>query len=591
MTLTIRLLVRTFKQHKYIMPAYLSSAALLTCAGLISLWITKNVSNLLLQLLDHGTSLQTSALKGLIFFLAVQVFMEVSQSYLSQISSQVLVKRLNASVSINATEMILGRLWSHPPDEFEDSEKYMEFTAIQQGVQQYISQLVPSTFSLVKGGIGVVVYSSVLMYLSPLSLTLILVLSLSGVVTNVMFSKQDMNLMKQVAPEMRYTYRLTSIMTSQSTIRDIHLYGFGEHLFRTWKTLYNRLTFKEIALSKKQVQISTIVQFADYSLTAVCTVVVLLNARSYSLSLGAVLAFIQAVTFIQQNLSQLLVSGTQFYTAHLSMTRIDKLGTTGLICASLDVARKLSDVPNISLDGVYYSYPTRQEYALQNINLEITPGETVAIVGPNGSGKSTLVKCIMGMYSPQSGYVHCGKLTNAKFSSEYRFGAVFQDYVIYPLTVAENIQICNLKDVKDTVQINDLLHDMGLSDVVNKLPNGLETVMDTSILGGGTMSQGQLQRIAICRALYTEPSVLFLDEPTASLDPIAEQQIYRSVLGRMSGKTTIFISHRLNICPNVDKVVVMDNGLIVDVGTHEELMRRCSLYFNLNQQFSVGLTV
>ena len=242
----------------------------------------------------------------------------------------------------------------------------------------------------------------------------------------------------------------------------------------------------------------------------------------------------------------------------------------------------LSDDFTITFKGVSFSYPTNARLILDDISFTLQAGKHTSLVGLNGSGKSTIVKLICRLYKPTSGEILINGVNIESYTKEsyYKYiTTVFEDSKLYALTVQENI-ILDAEEDKDRVA--EILKDLGLFEKIADLPHKENSqVLKHLYEEAVEFSGGEAQRLAIARAMYKGGSVLLLDEPTAALDALAEQRIYEGFSEISKGKTTLFISHRLNANRFCDQVLMMADGKIVDEGTHEELLDRCTMYKEL----------
>ncbi len=238
---------------------------------------------------------------------------------------------------------------------------------------------------------------------------------------------------------------------------------------------------------------------------------------------------------------------------------------------------------DIVVQDVSFCYPNASVDALKNINLTIKSGQTVAIVGENGSGKSTLVKLLIGLYTPSSGSVKIGnaELRNISYDSLFkRTSGVFQQYQRYAMTLQDNIEIAEIESA-DNKKIEEVLVATRINkDDLDVFPDGIDTMLSREF-DGVDLSGGQWQRIAIARGLYRESDVVVLDEPTASIDPLEENKIYREFAKIAEGKTAIIVTHRMGSAKIADHIVVMKDGKIVEEGCHRELLLRNGVYADM----------
>ena len=237
----------------------------------------------------------------------------------------------------------------------------------------------------------------------------------------------------------------------------------------------------------------------------------------------------------------------------------------------------------LALEDVTFRYPGTEKNILEHIDLTIRPGEKLAIVGLNGAGKTTLVKLLCGFYDPSEGRVLLNGQDIREFDRKQYyalFSAVFQEFSILDTTIAQCVAQ-SVSDI-DMAKVTDCLDKAGMTAAVAKFPNGVETHIGREVyLDGVLLSGGQTQRLMLARALYKDGPILVLDEPTAALDPIAENDIYRKYSEMTAGKTSVFISHRLASTRFCDRIIFIADGTIAEEGTHGELLAKGGAYANL----------
>ena len=230
----------------------------------------------------------------------------------------------------------------------------------------------------------------------------------------------------------------------------------------------------------------------------------------------------------------------------------------------------------IEFKKVSFAYGDRCDMLLKEIDLHIRPGEKIALVGYNGAGKTTLVKLLMRLYDVKSGEILADGTDIRKYDvTKYRgtIGTVFQDFRIFGGNIKENV-ILNVEECGDEARIRQALTDSGLISRVNALPAGLDTQLTTEFSKEGVnLSGGESQKLAIARVFYKNAGLMILDEPSSALDPIAEYQLNHAMMEVTKDKSVIFISHRLSTTRLADRIIMLENGRIVEQGSHEELLQ------------------
>jgi ATP-binding cassette subfamily B protein len=239
---------------------------------------------------------------------------------------------------------------------------------------------------------------------------------------------------------------------------------------------------------------------------------------------------------------------------------------------NLDVAKNAKE---IELENVSFAYGKSEDMIIKDMALHIKPGEKIALVGYNGAGKTTLVKLLMRLYDTKGGSIKAdGRDIKDYDTKKYRdsIGTVFQDFQIFAGTVKENVVLDVADDINES-GIKKALEESGLLERIERFGEGLNTELTTEFSDKGVnLSGGESQKLAISRVFYKDAGLMILDEPSSALDPIAEYQLNHAMLEATGDKTVIFISHRLSTTRIADRIIMLENGKIVEQGTHEELL-------------------
>ncbi len=379
--------------------------------------------------------------------------------------------------------------------------------------------------------------------------------------------------MKQNTLERRIWY-IVSRCGDYKMAKDIRLYGMNEWLIGLYNSLVKERLSLDGNLIKKRFRCDWIQLMIILCRDGLTYYMLIKMALDGTLQIGEFVFYFSAIGSFSTWIGQMIGKAIEIHSLSLGIEELRELvllGSGGI----LEEKKTVEPLPieKIELQNVSFRYGDSGEEAVKNINISIRSGERLALVGANGAGKTTLVKLLCGLYKPTCGEV----IVNGKPISSWEeqevfslFSIVFQDFNFYHTELA---RIISSLDKVDLSRAKDVLKQVGLWDKVQSLPDGIHTPIGKQLYENGTeLSGGEIQKLMLAKALYKNSPVVILDEPTAALDPIAERNLYFSYQKNFEGKIKIFISHRLASTRFCDRILYMEAGQIVEMGTHEELI-------------------
>lgn len=411
-------------------------------------------------------------------------------------------------------------------------------------------------------------------------------------------SKARAGLMWQLSPLRRQAIHYSMLQGDLQAAKEIRIFGLADFLLGRMVDLLRRAHREERLFDLRQLRIQSLLSVVGMAAVTVGMLGVVGLALSGGLGVGTVALALVALPGVQSGLAEAARHLGDTHHAMLLFGHFDEVVSGHPASSSSTMVKPLRNA--ITLRDVWFRYADDQPWVLRGVDLTIPCGQTLALVGVNGAGKSTLVKLLCRFYDPVRGTIRWDDADLAELPHadlRRRISAVFQDFMIYDLTAAENIGVGNLERLTDLDAVRSAAARAGVDQALSSLPRGYDTMLSRTFTGGAPddetsgvlLSGGQWQRVAVARSLLHDDSdLLILDEPTSGLDATAEHRLHQQLGELRKGRTTVLISHRLSTVRTADLIVVLDDGAVVETGTHDELLSQGGTYAELFHRQAEG---
>ena len=412
----------------------------------------------------------------------------------------------------------------------------------------------------------------------------LLLATFPDVFLRIYFAKRRYKLKDAQNPLERKMYYFNRILTGFPFAKELKLFGFNFYFLKQFFGLQDRLFAEKSALTKSEIRWNVLSQlYAVVLIFSTLAFISILNMKG-DISIGTVVLFFFAFQRSYSVLNDFFRSFTQIIEDNTFLKDFIEFLELPSTITNGKEGSEFSLNSGIRFENVNFSYETSKRKVLENINLTIPAGKKVAFVGANGSGKTTLIKLLCGFYQPQSGHIFYDKTDSADLGQDKickHITAVFQDFALYNVSALQNIGLGNIASELDLNKAKKAAQDAGVDTLLENLPNGYQTLLGNLFRNAEELSIGQWQKIAIARAFYRDTELLLMDEPSSALDASSEVQIIDSLKKLSHNKTAVIISHRLSSVQWADLIYLLDQGRIIESGSHQELLDLKGKYYQL----------
>lgn len=582
----LKALPRFFKEIWRVSPTFFVTnfvARLLTAVSPVALlWVGKLIiDEVILQI-----SLETQDLSQLWTYVGIELGIAVAADLLNRL--------------INLTDGLIGDLYSNASSEkiirktneltlqqLEDPDFYDKLERARQQTSGRVG-LMSASLSQVQSIISIGSLIAGLIYFEPLLIILLVLSIIPSFINEVKYSSHRYSVARSWTAERRELDYLRFIGANNQTAKEVKLFGLTDYI----AARFNKLSGDYYEINK-QLSIKQSIYGSLFNILGILSyygayIFIIFKVISGTLSIGE-------LTFLSGSFNRLSNNLQGFFSRFTAISESSLYLRDYFDFLDIEVtdqAAAFTPIPGeikigFELRNVHFGYAGSDSDVLKGINFTIKAGEKIAFVGQNGAGKTTLIKLILRFYEPTQGEILLDGINIAQFDKqEYRrrFGVIFQDFFKYEFSLRENIAVGNIEELNNDPMIQDAAARSLADQVVAVMKDGIDQQLGRRFAKGQELSGGQWQKVALARAYMKNSDIIVLDEPTSALDAQAEYDVFERFIGLTKCKTSIIISHRFSTVRMADRILVLEDGQVAEIGTHEDLMAEPKLYeqlFNL----------
>ncbi|MGT2775113.1 ABC transporter ATP-binding protein [Streptococcus hyovaginalis] len=517
--------------------------------------------------------------------LIVYILMQMMLSILSQLNSYI-SEKFNMNLSYNLNLKLLKKTSSLNLIDFEQADTYNLIENIVQDSTYKPFQLFNAIIGVITGFLSLL---TSIIYVSTWNVavsTFLLIIPVISLVIFMRVGQLEFLIQWERANSEREVWYINYLLTHDFSFKEIKLNGISQYFIDKYGTLKRNFMNQDLNISKKKVLFRGSLDILLNFINGIAIFMMIQSIQSGKLLVGNFVSLIQAITRVN-TYSQSMIQNTYIiYNTSLFMEQLFKffdMEVSNISIQNSRISRIEKRIDKIKVNNLSFIYPGSVKKTLEDINVEFNKGELVAIVGKNGSGKSTLVKLLSGLYQPSEGQIYYNNESSDVLDLSYyqnNVSVLFQDFVKFELSVRENIGLSDVNSISDS-KIKKHIDNLKINFLTAENNFNLNQRLGTWFNDSRQISGGQWQKVALARTFFKNASIYILDEPSSALDPVSEKEIFDEFVTRSRDKIALFVSHNLMAASRADRIIVMQDGRIIDEGKHDDLISKSKYYREL----------
>ncbi|HEX8544227.1 MAG TPA: ABC transporter ATP-binding protein [Pseudomonas sp.] len=492
---------------------------------------------------------------------------------------------LRVQLGQQVNTLILEKAQTLSLSQFEDSEFYDKLVRVRREASTRPLALVTKSLGLTQNLISLISFAVLLVHFSPWALLILVLGALPVFFAEAHFSGDAFRLFTRRAPESRQQNYIETLLSHETYIKEVKLFGFGPLLLQRYRDTFARLYAEDRRLTLRRDGWGFLLGLLGTAAFYLAYAWVVVDAVHGLITLGQMTMYLVLFKQGQGAVSSSLSAISGLYEDGLYLADLYEYLGQPVTVEVGGVTEGALPGDGLRFEGVSFTYPGSSHTTLENIDLHLAPGRSVALVGENGSGKTTLIKLLTRLYRPNQGRILLDGSDLNDWNEDAlrrRIGVIFQDYIRYQFIVGENLGVGDIDAFSEEQRWRDAASQGMAAEFIERLDKGYATQLGRWFAGGQELSGGQWQKIALSRAyMRRNADILILDEPTAALDAGAEAAVFEHFREYAKGRMTLLISHRFSSVRNADHIVVLDQGRVLERGDHASLVAAGGRYATL----------